>query len=84
MKKIYLYILIFILLLIIINFLGVKITGIVGLILSAFGLIKYNKNELEEAKERINKAGEDIEATKHDVNTALDFFDRFFSGDNSK
>lgn len=82
MKKIYLYLIVILILMVLGYFLGTKIAGGIGFILAVFGLGKTKR--LKEAKERINEAGEDIEATKHDADSALKFFDDFFSDSDSK
>ncbi len=58
-------------------FLGTKLLGVAGTILIFLGLKEVNN--YEKAKKRIEKAGEDIEAKKHDPDSALDFFDDFFA-----
>lgn len=84
MKKVYLYLVVIIVLMVVGYFLGTKIAGIIGIILAALGLRKSNKDKLNEAKERVNKAGEDIEAKKHDADSALDFYDDFFADDDGE
>jgi ABC-type protease/lipase transport system fused ATPase/permease subunit len=80
-KKIYIYILVVVVFLVGVYFLGTRITGAIAFILAALGLAKTKKDQVEKAKERINKAGDDVEAVKHDSDSALKFFDNFFSGD---
>lgn len=78
-KKIYIYVLVIIVFLVGLYFLGTRIMAVIGFILAGLGITKSKKDKLKEAKERVNKAGEDIEAKKHDADSALDFYDDFFT-----
>lgn len=78
-KKLYIYVLAFAVFLVGLYFLGTRIIGVVGTILVALGIGKIKKNGLDEAKKNIDKAGEDIEAKQYDADSALEFFDDFFS-----
>ena len=80
-KKIYIYILVAVIFLVGVYFLGTKITGAIAFILAALGLVNKKKGQVEKAKERTNKAGDDVETIQHDADSALNFFDNFFSGD---
>mgnify|MGYP000919720103 FL=1 len=77
-KKLFVYALIVIFTIFGVYFLGTKVIGVIGMVLVALGLKRAN-NGLDEAKKRIQKAGEGFEAKKHDPDSALDFFDDFFS-----
>ena len=78
-KKIFVYALVFVVFIVGLWFLGTRIMAAVGFILAALGFTKSQKKKLKEAKDRIDKAGEDIEAKKHDADSALDFYDDFFT-----
>ncbi|MGM0411278.1 MAG: hypothetical protein ACQEQF_11030 [Bacillota bacterium] len=56
--------------------------GITSLLIF-LGLKKSNKEKLKDAKENINKAGEDIEATEHDSDSALNKLDDIVSDNDS-
>ena len=60
-------------------FIGVKLAGVLGGRALLFGGNKYREKKKEEAFENIHEAGEDIEATEHDSDSALDMYDNFFS-----
>ena len=77
-KKLIVYALIVIFTILGVYFFGTKGIGVIGIVLEALGL-KRGNNGLDEAKKRIQKAGEGFEAKKHDPDSALDFFDDFFS-----
>ncbi len=77
-KKLFVYALIVILTIFGVYFLGAKVIGVIGMVLVALGLKRAN-NGLDEAKKRIQKAGEGFETKKHNPDSALDFFDDFFS-----
>jgi len=83
-KKIYIYVLVIIVFLVGLYFLGTRIMAVIGFILATLGFTKSQKKKLKEAKDRIDKAGEDIEAKKHDADSALDFYDDFFADDDGE
>jgi hypothetical protein len=81
MKKIFFYVIIFVVFIVGLYFLGTRIMAVIGLLLAALGITKKREDKYKEAKNNINKAGENVEAKKHNANSALDFFDDFFSDD---
>jgi len=83
-KKIFVYALVFVVFIVGLWFLGARIMAAVGFILATLGFTKSQKKKLKEAKDRIDKAGEDIEAKKHDADSALDFYDDFFADDDGE
>jgi len=78
-KKLFFYAILVIASIFGVYFLGTRIIGVIGTILVFLGL-KEAKG-YKRAKKNIDKAGEDIEAKKHDADSALDFYNDFFSGD---
>jgi len=82
--KIVLYIIIGVVFALLFYYAGAKIAGIIGAILAALGIIKTNKQRHKEAQIRIDKAGEEYEAKKHDADSALDMYDDFFSDDDGE
>lgn len=78
MKKIYLYIIIAVIIILVAIFFGARIAGLLGLVVGGGAAVKKKK---EKAQKNIEEAGENIEADKHDSDSALDMYDDFF--DNS-
>lgn len=60
---------------------GKSLEAGLGALLIFLGIKKSNKDKLKDAQKNIDEAGEDIEAEKHDTDSALDFFDKFFNND---
>lgn len=61
---------------------GKSIEAGIGALLIFLGLKKSNKEKLKDAKENIDKAGDDINAEKHDSDSALNKLDNILSDDN--
>lgn len=76
MKKIYWYLLIIAGIMIIGYFAGVRIAGILGAIAVLFG----GKSQYDKAKEKVDKAGDDIEAEHFDnADSAAEYVDNVLS-----
>jgi Na+/H+-translocating membrane pyrophosphatase len=84
MRKIVIYALIAFVLILLFYYTGAKIVGVIGGFLVALGIIKTGKQKHDDAKKRIDEAGENIEAKKHDADSALDFYDDFFDDSNGR
>lgn len=68
----------------ILYYIGQGAAGIVGAILVFLGLRKTPQDKLDDAKENIEKAGDDIEKpTPNTPESALDKYDDFFNKHNS-
>ena len=83
-NKIWYYVAVVIILLVLGYWLGSEFATVVGAVLVFLGLRKSKKDKLKDAQDNIKKAGEDVEAKKHNSDSALDFFDDFFSKRNGK
>ena len=83
-NKIWYYVAVVVILLVLGYWLGSEFATLIGIVLVFLGLRKSNKDKLKDAQDNIKEAGEDIEAKKHDSNSALDFFNDFFSKRNGK
>ena len=83
-KKFLIYAAVIVILLILGYWLGSEFATVVGAVLIFMGLRRSNKEKLKDAQDNIKKAGEGVEAKKHDSDSALKFFDDFFSKRNGK
>jgi len=80
----WIYTAVLVILLILGYWLGSEFAALIGVVLVFLRLRKSNKDKLKAAQNNIDKAGEDVEAKKHDANSALKFFDDFFSKRNGR
>lgn len=63
----------------IVYFVGDMVGGVVGAVLIFLGLRKTPQDKIDEAKENIEKAGDEVgPAKEHDVDSALNKFDDYF------
>ena len=81
MKKIYLYLIVAVIIILIGIFFGTKIAGLLGIVAGGGAVMQKKK---EEALKNVDEAGEKVEATKHDSDSALGLFDDFFSDADSE
>ncbi len=80
--KYIIYIVILIVIMLVGFYFGKSIEAGIGALLVFLGIRKSNKDKLKDAQKNIDEAG-DVDAKKHDTDSALDFFDKFFGNNDS-